>query len=203
MDIFNFLQNSNLLQTIGEVASYGGVALGALLVNKFKNKISDWKFNKKHNGQFVIEVYSKIVQLRTLLESNRAVVYLRHNGIKLHNGKGLDKISMIYESCDEATRSIKEESQNVLLHMYEAKIIDCDTNGFIIVFTEELGDGFLKRNLASQGINTLVMVPFRKNKGEIPEGYVAVSYNEVVDFTEDMLSQAISAAGDIGYLLRK
>lgn len=193
---------------IGEIFSYIMIVAGTYLVARLKKWIETIKFKGQHNTQFLTEVYEKVVELRKDYNCQRSFIFLRHNGTKLANNKGLDKISMIYESVDSYIKSIRSEQQAVPLHLFNSVFNKIDEEDGCVFTIESLEEGYLKRLMINNGSTMLIVVPFRKTKRSIPEGYIGISYvgngNNMPDEKGSLLEleSLKERASSIGYLLR-
>ena len=199
------LLTSETTKVIVEIISYILLVFGGYFVSKLKTLRDKLIFKHKHGKQFDMKVNNKLIELRALMNSDRASVYLRHNGINFKNGKGLDKISMIYESCNESTVSILDLNQNKGLHLFKEIVMECDSNGFIVIITDNLEDSYIKRDLMSSGIKKVFMFAFRNKKNDIPEGYVILSYVDIDNqekSDEDIITLSSPYVSDIGHILR-
>ncbi len=191
-----------------EIFSYLILIGGTYLVARLKKWIEVMRFKGKHNTQFLTDVYEQVVEIRKDYDSQRAFVLLRHNGTKLANNKGLDKVSMVYESADSYIKPIRTSEQAVPVHLFNNLINEIDELGGKVLLPEEMEESYLKRTMSVNQADLMILVPFKKAKRDIPEGYVGISFiggKQIPNKreAEKILKELKVKANQIGYMLRR
>lgn len=208
--------------TVGQIAVLMLCGAGVLFLQKVKQWAYDWwKSRRLHPLARSIfanrKVHTLLVELRTKVDSDRAYIFLFHNGQVFSNLNPVWRLSCTQESCRMGITYEIERLQNILastvwdclapLLGQEGQVDGVKTftrNGkkMFVFDTEMLADGFMKRSLHARGVKSQLITPLFDSKKQTV-GFLGIDFcaddpdmdkNEVVE-------RMTSAAGDIYYAL--
>ena len=182
---------------------------GAMVLNQYAQDYvrHDWmgghppldEATIQHNAVRDRNIHDKLVELRTVLDADRATVFLLHNGEYWNHGEPVTKLSAVYESTRDGVSSEIDHMQNIRLsRIPEVVAFMGSEQQPRSIDVPDLDAGFWRSMLASQGVAHSVKVPLRVD-GTIA-GMLTVGYNRSAEETIDTWSIA-DAATRIEFML--
>ena len=209
-----------ILQIIG-TSIIGALTLMLLILNK---KVANWFLDNiwsrimstnSHKLEYkniskITEIREKLLELRVLVDSDRACLFQFHNGSTFTTKEPMWKISCRSETVSDGTSYISDLIKDVqvssiieTIHVFwpdekpcrGIEIIspeyceDCkvkckkDARRIIFIDVEKLEDGYSRNLLIRQGVKYVIDVPFYNKNGDIM-GFVTTNYNRDMNIEE-------------------
>lgn len=166
------------------VITFIGSSALAVILAAFKDTWLSWFQHKlatntkaKHLLARRLDVYDVLNQLKNRVHSPRALVQYTENGGGLPVPGSPLYISILYETTDHNTSSIKEDIQRLLTdESYDNMLSHLATKGTNFIETDELGEGMLKKFFKFYNVESSIVVPITSSKRRFY--FLTLTWNE-------------------------
>lgn len=148
-----------------------------------RNKAENFKRQIAESGMRYANIRDVLAGIRTMLDADRTVLYMLHNGGKFHSGDEIQRCTAVCESINPGVQSVVAADNGIML-VTMPEVIAGIVNSIdhcTMTCVDELPDSLFKSRLSSNGIRYTMRKTLRI--GHHMVGFVTVDWNHKPDST--------------------